>query len=83
MGYEVYGDPSAGLCGRFCLRDPETRKCFRDTDGKLLTFPDAATAEAAKPVAVKKVKEAAVIAGSAENDDSYTAETPAKSGKGK
>ena len=62
MGYEVYGEPSAGLCGRFCLRDPETRKCFRDADGKLLTFPDAATAEAAKPVAVKKVKEAEVIA---------------------
>ncbi len=24
MGYEVYGDPSAGLCGRYCLRDPKT-----------------------------------------------------------
>ena len=62
MGYEVYGEPSAGLCGRYCLRDPKTGRCFRDADGNLLTFPDAATAEAAKPVAVKKVKEAEVIA---------------------
>lgn len=62
MGYEVYGAADAGLCGRFCLRDPETRKCFRDADGKLLIFPDAATAEAAKPVAVKKAKEVEVIA---------------------
>lgn len=77
MGYEPYNAPEAGLCGRYCLRDPKTKRCFRDQDGNLLTFPDAVTAEAAKPVAVKRVKEAEVIA------DSAIAETPVKAGKAK
>jgi hypothetical protein len=62
MGYEVYGAREAGLNGRFCLRDPHTGKCFRDADGRLYTYPDAVTAEAAKPVAVKRVREVEAIA---------------------
>jgi hypothetical protein len=66
MSWEVYGAREAGLNGRFCLRDPETRRCYRDADGRLYTYPDAVTAEAAKPVAVKRGKEAEVIAEPAE-----------------
>ena len=65
MPYEVYGgkaNPTSGLLNRYCLRDPETGKCVRDADGNLITFPDAETAEAAKPVQRKKAKEAEVIA---------------------
>lgn len=62
MGYEVYGPPEAGLCGRFCLRDAATGRCFRDADGNLITFADAVTAQAAIPIPTKQAKEAAVIA---------------------
>lgn len=57
MAYEIYASPDAGLLGRYCLRDPVTKRCFRDAIGRLYTYPDAVTARAAMPIASKQASE--------------------------
>lgn len=65
MAWEVYGGksaPESGLGASYCLRDSVTGQCKRDWQGHLQTFPDADTAKAAIPLAVKEAKAAEVIA---------------------
>ena len=79
MAWEVYGGkaaPGSGLAGVYCLRDTVSKRCMRDGQGALITFATAETAQAGIPVAVKREKEAEVIAAPVE-----VKAAPAKAGK--